>query len=126
MAMQYFLKRNIKKRSFGMQKQFALSFRSSSDNKLVPSNEPLLLPALYVWERFLLQDGKCSYWKMKKMAADNVFISYIDAELLTRASKQAMEMLGGKDIYYIFHHLCYSTSTKTYSKETKNGFRAYS
>ena len=32
--------------------------------------------------------------------ADNAYI-YIDAEL-TRASKQAIEMLGEKDIYYIF------------------------
>lgn len=49
--------------------------------------------------------------------ADNAYI-YIDAEL-TRASKQAIEMLGEKDIYYIFTPLMPNTSTRLILKKPK-------
>lgn len=53
----------------------------------------------------------------ENIAADNAYI-YIDAEL-TRASKQAIEMLGEKDIYYIFTPLMPNTSTRLILKKPK-------
>lgn len=51
------------------------------------------------------------------IAADNAFV-YIDKEL-TRASKQAIEMLGKKDIYHIFMPLMPNTSTRVILKKPK-------
>lgn len=51
------------------------------------------------------------------IAADNAFV-YIDKEL-TRASKQAIEMLGKKDIYHIFTPLMPNTSTRVILKKPK-------
>lgn len=51
------------------------------------------------------------------IAADNAYI-YIEAEL-TRASKQAIETLGEKDIYYIFPPLMSNTSTRLILKKPK-------
>ncbi len=53
----------------------------------------------------------------ENIAADNAYI-YIEAEL-TRASKQAIEMLGQKDIYYIFTPLMPNTSTRLILKKPK-------
>ena len=49
------------------------------------------------------------------IAADNAFV-YIDKEL-TRASKQAIEMLGQKDIYHVFTPLMPNTSTRVILKK---------
>lgn len=51
------------------------------------------------------------------IAADDAFV-YIDKEL-TRASKQAIEMLGKKDIYHIFTPLMPNTSTRVILKKPK-------
>lgn len=51
------------------------------------------------------------------IAADNAYI-YIEAEL-TRASKQAIEMLGEKDIFHIFTPLMPNTSTRLILKKSK-------
>ena len=53
----------------------------------------------------------------ENIAADNAYI-YIEAEL-TRASKQAIEMLGSKDIYHIFTPLMPNTSTRLILKKPK-------
>lgn len=47
-----------------------------------------------------------------------MLIFTIEAEL-TRASKQAIEMLGQKDIYYIFTPLMPNTSTRLILKKPK-------
>ena len=51
------------------------------------------------------------------ITADNAYV-YIDKEL-TRASKQAIEMLGEKDIYHIFIPLLPNTSTRIILKKPK-------
>ena len=51
------------------------------------------------------------------IAADNAYI-FIDKEL-TRATKQAIEMLGEKDIYHIFTPLMPNTSTRIILKKPK-------
>lgn len=51
------------------------------------------------------------------IAADNAYV-YIDKEL-TRASKQAIEMLGEKGIYHIFTPLLPNTSTRLVLKKPK-------
>ncbi|TDA21070.1 site-specific integrase [Extibacter muris] len=53
----------------------------------------------------------------ENIAADNAYI-FIDKEL-TRASKQAIEMLGQKDIYHIFVPLMPNTSTRIILKKPK-------
>jgi len=53
----------------------------------------------------------------RDIAADNAYI-YIDKEL-ARASKQAIEMLGEKDIYHIFVPLLPNTSTRLILKKPK-------
>lgn len=53
----------------------------------------------------------------ENIAADNAYV-YIKAEL-TRASKQAIEMLGEKDIFYIFTPLMPNTSTRLILKKPK-------
>lgn len=53
----------------------------------------------------------------ENIAADNAYI-YIEAEL-TRASKQAIETLGEKDIYHIFTPLMPNTSTRLILKKPK-------
>lgn len=53
----------------------------------------------------------------ENIAADNAYV-YIEAEL-TRASKQAIEMLGEKDIFYIFTPLMPNTSTRLILKKPK-------
>lgn len=61
------------------------------------------------WKNVFIED--------EDIMADNAYI-YIDAEL-TRASKQAIEMLGEKDIYYIFTPLMPNTSTRLILKKPK-------
>ena len=61
------------------------------------------------WKNVFIED--------EHIMADNAYI-YIDAEL-TRASKQAIEMLGEKDIYYIFTPLMPNTSTRLILKKPK-------
>ena len=51
------------------------------------------------------------------IAADNAFV-YVDKEL-ARASKQAIEMLGQKDIYHVFTPLMPNTSTRVILKKPK-------
>lgn len=53
----------------------------------------------------------------ENIATDNAYI-YIEAEL-ARASKQAIEMLGEKDIYHIFTPLMPNTSTRIILKKPK-------
>lgn len=53
----------------------------------------------------------------ENIAADNAYI-YIEAEL-TRASKQAIETLGERDIYHIFTPLMPNTSTRLILKKPK-------
>lgn len=53
----------------------------------------------------------------ENIATDNAYI-YIEAEL-ARASKQAIETLGEKDIYHIFTPLMPNTSTRIILKKTK-------
>lgn len=53
----------------------------------------------------------------ENIAADNAYV-YIEAEL-TRASKQAIEMLGEKDIFHIFTPLMPNTSTRLILKKPK-------
>lgn len=53
----------------------------------------------------------------ENIAADNAYI-FIDKEL-TRASKNAIEMLGEKDIYHIFTPLMPNTSTRLILKKPK-------
>ena len=53
----------------------------------------------------------------KDIATDNAYV-YIEAEL-TRASKQAIEMIGEKDIFYIFTPLMPNTSTRLILKKPK-------
>lgn len=53
----------------------------------------------------------------ENIATDNAYI-YIEAEL-TRASKQAIETLGEKDIYHIFTPLMPNTSTRIILKKPK-------
>lgn len=53
----------------------------------------------------------------ENIVADNAYI-YIDKEL-TRASKNAIEMLGEKDIYHIFTPLMPNTSTRVILKKPK-------
>lgn len=61
------------------------------------------------WKNVFIED--------EDIMADNAYI-YIDAEL-TRASKQAIEMLGEKDIYHIFTPLMPNTSTRLILKKPK-------
>ena len=51
------------------------------------------------------------------IASDNAYI-YIEQEL-TRASKQAIEMLGKKEIYYVFQPLMPNTNTRLVLKKPK-------
>ena len=51
------------------------------------------------------------------IAADNAYV-YIDKEL-TRASKRAIEMLGHRDVYYVFPPLFANTSTRIILKKPK-------
>ena len=51
------------------------------------------------------------------VAADDAYV-YIDKEL-TRASKRAIEMLGQKDVYYVFTPLMPNTSTRVILKKPK-------
>ena len=53
----------------------------------------------------------------ENIATDNAYI-YIEAEL-SRASKQAIETLGEKDIYHIFTPLMPNTSTRIILKKPK-------
>lgn len=53
----------------------------------------------------------------EEIAADNAYV-YIDKEL-TRASKRSIEILGEKDIYYIFTPLMPNTSTRLILKKPK-------
>ena len=53
----------------------------------------------------------------ENIAADNAYV-YVEAEL-TRASKQAIEMLGQKDIFHIFTPLMPNTSTRVILKKPK-------
>lgn len=53
----------------------------------------------------------------ENIAADNAYV-YIEAEL-TRASKQAIEMLGEKEIFHIFTPLMPNTSTRLILKKPK-------
>lgn len=53
----------------------------------------------------------------EEIAADNAYV-YIEKEL-TRASKRAIEMLGQKDVYYIFTPLMPNTSTRLILKKPK-------
>ena len=61
------------------------------------------------WKNVHIEDGN--------IAADNAYV-YIEAEL-TRASKQAIEMLGEKDIFHIFTPLMPNTSTRLILKKPK-------
>ena len=53
----------------------------------------------------------------EEIAADNAYV-YIDKEL-TRASKRSIEILGEKDIYYIFTPIMPNTSTRLILKKPK-------
>ena len=53
----------------------------------------------------------------ENIAADNAYV-YIEAELI-RASKQAIEMIGEKDIFHIFTPLMPNTSTRLILKKPK-------
>ena len=53
----------------------------------------------------------------QNIANDNAYV-YIDKEL-TRASKRAIEMLGQRDVYYIFAPLLPNTSTRVILKKPK-------
>ena len=57
------------------------------------------------------------YIEDENIAADNAYV-YVEAEL-TRASKQAIEMLGQKDIFHIFTPLMPNTSTRVILKKPK-------
>ena len=61
------------------------------------------------WKNFHIED--------ENIATDNAYI-YIEAEL-ARASKQAIETLGEKDIYHIFTPLMPNTSTRIILKKPK-------
>lgn len=61
------------------------------------------------WDNVYIED--------ENIAADNAYI-FIDKEL-TRASKNAIEMLGEKDIYHIFTPLMPNTSTRLILKKPK-------
>lgn len=56
----------------------------------------------------------------QNIANDNAYV-YIDKEL-TRASKRAIEMLGQRDVYYIFAPLLPNTSTRVILKKPKTEF----
>lgn len=53
----------------------------------------------------------------ENIAADNAYV-HIEAELI-RASKQAIEMIGEKDIFHIFTPLMPNTSTRLILKKPK-------
>ena len=53
----------------------------------------------------------------EEIAADNAYV-YIDKEL-ARASKRAIEMLGHRDVYYVFPPLFANTSTRIILKKPK-------
>ena len=57
------------------------------------------------------------YISDQNIANDNAYV-YIDKEL-TRASKRAIEMLGQRDVYYIFAPLLPNTSTRVILKKPK-------
>jgi len=65
------------------------------------------------YEEWFITDYDC----YENIAADNAYV-YIEAELI-RASKQAIEMIGEKDIFHIFTPLMPNTSTRLILKKPK-------
>lgn len=109
-------KTEYKKRDIWNAETIRIALDQCSDNKLYIAMNLAFACSLRMGEILGLR-WKNVHIEDDNIAADNAYI-YIDAEL-TRASKQAIEMLGEKDIYYIFTPLMPNTSTRLILKKPK-------
>lgn len=109
-------KTEYKKRDIWNAETIRIALDQCSDNKLYIAMNLAFACSLRMGEILGLR-WKNVHIEDENIAADNAYI-YIDAEL-TRASKQAIEMLGEKDIYYIFTPLMPNTSTRLILKKPK-------
>ena len=109
-------KTEYKKRDIWNADTIRIALDQCTDNKLYIAMNLAFACSLRMGEILGLR-WKNVFIEDEHIMADNAYI-YIDAEL-TRASKQAIEMLGEKDIYYIFTPLMPNTSTRLILKKPK-------
>ena len=109
-------KTEYKKRDIWNAETIRIALDQCTDNKLYIAMNLAFACSLRMGEILGLR-WKNVFIEDEHIMADNAYI-YIDAEL-TRASKQAIEMLGEKDIYYIFTPLMPNTSTRLILKKPK-------
>ena len=109
-------KTEYKKRDIWNAETIRIALDQCTDNKLYIAMNLAFACSLRMGEILGLR-WKNVFIEDEHIMADNAYI-YIDTEL-TRASKQAIEMLGEKDIYYIFTPLMPNTSTRLILKKPK-------
>jgi integrase len=109
-------KTEYKKRDIWNAQTIRTALDKCTDNKLYIAMNLAFACSMRMGEILALR-WKNVFIEDEDIMADNAYI-YIDAEL-TRASKQAIEMLGEKDIYYIFTPLMPNTSTRLILKKPK-------
>lgn len=109
-------KTEYKKRDIWNAQTIRIALDKCTDNKLYIAMNLAFACSMRMGEILGLR-WKNVFIEDKDIMADNAYI-YIDAEL-TRASKQAIEMLGEKDIYHIFTPLMPNTSTRLILKKPK-------
>ena len=109
-------KTEYKKRDIGDADTIRIALDECTDSKLYIAMNLAFACSLRMGE-ILGLTWKNVHIEDKNIAADNAYV-YIEAEL-TRASKQAIEMLGEKDIFHIFTPLMPNTSTRLILKKPK-------
>ena len=109
-------KTEYKKRDIWDAETIRLALDQCTDNKLYIAMNLAFACSLRMGE-ILGLTWKNVHIEDENIATDNAYI-YIEAEL-ARASKQAIETLGEKDIYHIFTPLMPNTSTRIILKKPK-------
>lgn len=109
-------KTEYKKRDIGDAETIRLALDQCTDSKLYIAMNLAFACSLRMGE-ILGLTWKNVHIEDENIATDNAYI-YIEAEL-ARASKQAIETLGEKDIYHIFTPLMPNTSTRIILKKPK-------
>lgn len=109
-------KTEYKKRDIWNAQTIRIALDKCTDNKLYIAMNLAFACSMRMGEILGLR-WKNVFIEDEDIMADNAYI-YIDTEL-TRASKQAIEMLGEKDIYHIFTPLMPNTSTRLILKKPK-------
>ena len=109
-------KTEYKKRDIWNAETIRLALDQCTDNKLYIAMNLAFACSLRMGE-ILGLTWKNVHIEDENIATDNAYI-YIEAEL-ARASKQAIETLGEKDIYHIFTPLMPNTSTRIILKKPK-------